>query len=55
MASEVADAVKLFRSEVCFANIVANLTSLYTFGVKHHCALAQHHFERSEKHHRKII
>jgi len=30
---------------------MANLTSLYTVGVKHHCALAQHHFEHCEKHH----
>ena len=52
MASEVANAVKLLCSEVCFAKIVANLTSLDTLSVKHHCALAQHHFERSEKHHK---
>jgi len=33
-------------------DFMANLTSLYAIGVKHHCALAQHHFEHSEKLHK---
>ena len=41
--------MKFLRSDVLSSTkLLANLTSLYAIGVKHHCALAQHHFGISQ-------